>query len=95
MDVEDKVLLALIAICVLAGLFAIRWVMTSLFDMAVGATAGVGFGDAFIASLFISTALVVLFAMVGGDGILGEFTSMVIAFFVMVAFFTVSIAVVL
>lgn len=95
MATEDKVLLAILAVAVVGLLYLARWVMVGFFDMTAGASTGIGFREAFIASLVISVVIIVLFALVGGDGILGEFVSMIIGFFVMVVFFTISIAVIL
>ncbi|MDW3118001.1 hypothetical protein [Roseovarius sp.] len=71
------------------------WVLSGVFGLAVGVSAGVGFRDAFIAAIVVSVLLMIVFAVVAGDGALGELTTMVIGFFVMVAFFTVSIALIL
>lgn len=95
MATEDKVLLAILAASVVGILYLARWVMVALFDMTAGASTGIGFRDAFVAALILSTLLIIVFALVGGDGILGEFTSMIIGFFVMVLFFTISIAIIL
>ncbi|MBC6438723.1 MAG: hypothetical protein GDA52_11510 [Rhodobacteraceae bacterium] len=92
---EDKVLLGLLAVFALGVILGVRWVMVAVFDAAVGASAGVGFREAFIASLVISFFLIVVFALVAGDGALGELTMVIFGFFLMVAFFTISIAVIL
>ncbi len=95
MPTEDKVLLAVLGLVAIGALVGVRWVLSGVFGLAVGASAGVGFRDAFIAAIAVSVLLMVLFAVVAGDGALGELTTMVIGFFVMVAFFTVSIALIL
>lgn len=95
MPTEDKVLLAVLALVAIGALVGLRWVFSGVFGLAVGASAGVGFRDAFIAAIVVSVLLMIVFAVVAGDGALGELTTMVIGFFVMVAFFTVSIALIL
>lgn len=95
MPTEDKVLLAVLGLVAIGVLVGLRWVLSGMFGLAVGASAGVGFRDAFIAAIVVSVLLMIVFAVVAGDGALGELTTMVIGFFVMVAFFTVSIALIL
>lgn len=95
MPTEDKVLLAVLGFVAIAALVGLRWVLSGMFGLAVGASTGVGFRDAFIAAIVVSVLLMIVFAVVAGDGALGELTTMVIGFFVMVAFFTVSIALIL
>lgn len=95
MPTEDKVLLAVLGLVAIGSLVGLRWVLSGVFGLAVGASAGVGFRDAFIAAIAVSVLLMIVFAVVAGDGALGELTTMVIGFFVMVAFFTVSIALIL
>lgn len=95
MPIEDKVLLAVLGLVAVGVLVGLRWVLSGMFGLAVGASAGVGFRDAFIAAIVVSVLLMIVFAVVAGDGALGELTTMVIGFFVMVAFFTVSIALIL
>jgi hypothetical protein len=95
MPTEDKALLAVLGILAIGALVGIRWVLSGMFGLAVGASAGVGFRDAFIAAIVVSVLLMIVFAVVAGDGALGELTTMVIGFFVMVALFTVSIALIL
>ena len=95
MPTEDKVALAVLAAVVIGILLVVRWVMSALFGVAVGATSGVGFSDAFIAAIVLSIVLMLVFALFAGDGALGELPTMIIGFFLMVVFFTISIAVVL
>jgi hypothetical protein len=95
MPTEDKVLLAVLGLVAIAVLAGLRWLLSGMFGIAVGASAGVGFRDAFIAAIVLSISLMIMFAVVAGDGALGELTTMVIGFFVMVAFFTVTIALIL
>lgn len=99
MHTEDKVLLAILAIFLpaiaLGLIFVCRWIMAGMFGMAVGASEGVGFRDAFISAIVISTLLMIVFALVAGDGAMGELATMIVGFFLMVTFFTVAIALVL
>jgi hypothetical protein len=93
--IEDKILIAVLGLIAIGILVAVRWVLSGAFGLAVGASAGVGFRDAFIAAIVVSALIIIAFAIVAGDGALGELTTMVIGFFVMIAFFTISIAVIL
>jgi len=95
MPTEDKVLLTVLGLVVVAVLVGLRWLLSGVFGLAVGASSGVGFRDAFIAAIAVSVLLIIMFTVVAGDGALGELTTMIIGFFVMVAFFTVSIALIL
>lgn len=95
MPTEDKVLLAVLGLVAISTLIGLRWIFSGVFGLAVGASAGVGFKGALIAAIAVSVLLMVVFAVVAGDGAFGELTTMVIGFFVMVAFFTVSIALIL
>jgi hypothetical protein len=95
MHTEDKVLIGILVVAALGLLLLARWVVTSLFGVAVGASAGIGFRDAFIAALVISFLVITIFAVVAGDGALGELTAMIVGFFIMVIFFTLSIAIIL
>ena len=51
--------------------------------------------DAFLTALPLSFAVIILFALVAGDGLVGELGAMLLGFFVMLIFFTGSIALVL
>lgn len=94
---EDKIALIVIG-AVLGGLFvaaalAVRWVGATVFGIFVGAGAGMGFGSAFIAALVIAFAFMIVFALVAGDGMIGELPTMLVGFFIMVAFFTATLAI--
>ena len=95
MPTEDKVLLAILALVAIGLLVGLRSVLTGVFGVAAGASSGIGFRDAFLYAIGLSIALMVLFAFVAGDGALGELGVMIIGFFVMVAFFTLTIALIL
>lgn len=92
---EDKVLIGLLVVMVLVIIAALRWVLTTFFGVAVGAMSGVGFRTAFFISLGLSFCIISIFAIIAGDGVLGELTSMIIGFFLMLVFFTFSIAILL
>jgi hypothetical protein len=87
----------LAAVC-LVGLGLI-WAVSAAFGLlgiAIGAAeTGVGVRDAFLVSVPISFAVILLFALVAGDGLVGELGVMLIGFFVMLLFFTGSIAILL
>lgn len=96
---EDKmafgVILGLICLIGLGLIWALSGAL-GLFGVAVGATqAGIGLRDAFLISVPISFAVIILFALVAGDGVVGELGMMLIGFFVMLIFFTGAIAVIL
>lgn len=96
---EDRIafVLILLVICVvgLGLVWSAGWAM-SLLGVAVGATeSGVGLRDAFVVSVPVSFVAIMLFALVAGDGALGELGLMLIGFFVMLVFFTGAIAIIL
>jgi len=95
MDRKDKAALKVIGIVLavlsLLVLFGVRWVAGLI---GVGSE-GVGWQTAFVSALIVSTVLVVVFAIASGDGLIGEMPTVVAAFFLFTAFFTVSIALIL
>lgn len=96
---EDKIMfgIGLFLICAIgmALTLLVGWVL-EIVGVTIGAAdSGVGFRSAFIAAIIISVVVMVLFATVAGDGVVGELGIMVVGFFIMVIFFTISIAVVL
>ena len=93
---EDQIVLAVMAV-IAAAVFigcalTVRWVLQGMFGAFDDAAAGIGFRSAFLLGTGLATALMVLFAIVAGDGLLGELPTMIIGFFVMIAFFTMTIA---
>lgn len=96
MEREDKIAAVVILVITCGVLFGLMWgvhfVGSSVFGWFNAADAGVGIKSALIASVVISTILILLFAAVAGDGLLGELPSVVIGFFLLTAFFTLSIA---
>src|SRR3712207_2415466 len=90
MDRKDKATLkvigAVLAVLSLLVLFGLRGV-SGLIGMG---SEGVGWQTA-----IVSTALVVVFAIASGDGLIGELPTVLAAFFLFTAFFTVSIAMIL
>ena len=97
MQAEDKIAFGVSAIvlCVIlvALLYGIKLVGAALFGwFEQSGSTGVGFNDAFVYAILLSIGLIVVFAVVAGDGILGELPTMVISFFLFILFFTVSIA---
>jgi len=95
MDRKDKATLKVIGIVVavlsLLVLFGVRWV-GGLIGMG---SEGVGWQTAFVSALIVSTVLVVVFAVASGDGLIGELPTVLASFFLFIAFFTVSIAMIL
>ena len=95
MDRKDKATLkvigAVLAVLSLLVLFGLRGV-SGLIGMG---SEGVGWQTAFVSALIVSTVLVVVFAIASGDGLIGELPTVLAAFFLFTAFFTVSIAMIL
>jgi hypothetical protein len=98
-DRDDKIALGFIAaitVAVTLGiLIAIRWLFAGLFGIIDLDTGGIGWRTAFWSAIVLSFLFIAAFALIAGDGVIGEFGFMIAAFFVMVLFFTVSIAVIL
>lgn len=96
---EDKIAftLAVVIFCIigLGGILAVDWVLDLVGIALAAGDDGVGFRGAFIASIVISFIITSLFALVSGDGAVGELGFVIVGFFVMVVFFTFSIAIVL
>jgi hypothetical protein len=96
---EDKIALTLIAgftaLLFITLLAVIRYVLGMFGYVVATASDGVGFKSAFISSIGISFFMMLVFALCGGDGVVGELGVMLIGFFVMVIFFTISIAIIL
>jgi hypothetical protein len=57
--------------------------------------AGIGFRNAFFVSFGLSFFFMIIFSLFAGDGFVGELGIMLGGYFVMLVFFTVSIAVIL
>jgi hypothetical protein len=93
---EDRiafgVILGLICLIFLGVIWALSTILGPM-GGAVGAVqAGIGLRDAFMIALPVSFAVIILFALVAGDGLVGELGPMLIGFFVMLLFFTGTIA---
>lgn len=97
MEKEDKIAFGVI-LAILCGigfgiLKVIHWIGTSLFGAFKASADGVGYTDAFLTSVGVSTALIILFALISGGGdLLGELPFVLIGYFILIAFFTFSIA---
>ena len=97
MEKEDKIAFSIITLIfcsiAVALMLIVKFVLSSVFGFfATADTTGIGYKDAFLYSIVISVLIMILFAMIGGDGVLGELTVMIAGFFLFVVFFTVSIA---
>lgn len=95
---EDKVLFFILALCfagaALGLLFGIKYI-ADLFGLLIAASSeGVGFRSAFLTSLGVSFFFILSFALIGGDGVVGELGLMLVGFFLMLVFFTITIAVI-
>lgn len=93
---EDQIFLTFasifLAALIVMLMFLIKITM-ALFGLSVDeASLGIGFKEAFISSVFISFFFMIVFAVIAGDGFIGELGLMIACFFVMLVFFTISIA---
>lgn len=96
---EDRVAFGLIlaALCLIGlGLIWGLSALLGLFGVVIGATeAGVGLRDAFLVAVPVAFGVILLFALIAGDGLIGELGVMITGFFVMLLFFTGAIAILL
>lgn len=96
---EDKIALIGIstigAAFVISVLLALRFALGWFGYVTDAASDGIGFKSAFITSIGISFFFMLIFALFAGDGVVGELGLMVAGFFVMIVFFTLSIAFIL
>lgn len=96
---EDKIVLtaiiALMSVLFIGGLMMIKAGLAFFGYATESMSDGIGLRSAFLASLAISFLFMIVFASVAGDGVVGELGLMLIGYFVMLIFFTVSIAVIL
>jgi len=96
---EDRIAFGVIIglICIIG--FCLIWGLAALLDLlgiaAEATDAGIGIRDAFLISTPISFSVIILFALVAGDGLVGEMGAMLIGFLVLLLFFTGSIAILL
>ena len=99
MEKDDKialaVLLAIIFAITVGALLVARWFFAGVLGVLDLDTGGVGWRSAFISAIALSFVFMVVFALVAGDGVIGELGIMIASYFVMVLFFTVSIAIIL
>jgi hypothetical protein len=99
MPIEDKVafgaILFVIGGLIIGALMLIRYFLGTMVVVADGMSQGVGLRTAFLWAIGLSVTFMVLFALVAGDGVIGELTVMLVGFFVMLIFFTFSIAIIL
>ncbi len=98
-DRDDKIALGLMAtiatILIVGILFIARWLFAGVLGIINLDTGGVGWRAAFWSATVISFLLVATFALIAGDGVIGEFGLMIGAYFLMVVFFTIAVAVIL
>lgn len=94
---EDKIALVVIVLIICGVGFGlmlgVQYLGNVVFGWFAAGSAGIGWRTAFIAALAISFVVIVLFALVSGGGdLLGELPFVLIGFFVLLGFFTVSLA---
>ncbi len=96
---EDKIILtviiAVLSLLFIGGLIMIQAILAMFGIATQGISDGIGIRHAFLISLVLSFLFMVIFALVAGDGVVGELGLMLIGYFVMLIFFTLSIAVIL
>jgi hypothetical protein len=96
---EDRIAFAVILGLICLIFLGVIWALSAILGPmggAVGAVqAGIGLRDAFLIALPVSFAVIILFALVAGDGLVGELGGMLVGFFVMLLFFTGTIAIIL
>ena len=96
MEREDKVAFTgiLIVLCasILGTMLGVKAVGTAVFGWFVAAGDGISFRQALMPGIGLGAALIVLFALVAGDGLLGELPTVLGGFLALTLFFTVSIA---
>ncbi len=96
---EDKIVLtaiiAVLSLLFIGGLMMIQALLAFFGYATEGMSDGIGLRSAFLVSLAISFVFMIVFASFAGDGVVGELGLMLIGYFIMLIFFTVSIAVIL
>lgn len=96
MDRDDRIALTVIAIVLgvvfIFILLGLEWLLSVLAGGVVAADGGVGFRSAFLTASGLSVLVMIVFAIVAGDGVVGEMPVMIAGFFLMLIFFTLSIA---
>jgi len=96
MEKEDKIAFSVFLAITSALIFGLMWgvklIGAALFGWFDAADAGVGIKEALVGAIVLSTVLLIFFAVVAGDGVIGELPSMIIGLLIFTAFFTLSIA---
>ena len=73
--------LALIALVLLLGIAAALLLPSLMEAVTVHISPGLGLRDAAVISFFVTVALMLLFALVSGDGLIGELQFLLLGFF--------------
>jgi hypothetical protein len=94
---EDKIGLSIIAAILFVIIFfimkVVKWLGTNILGIFEAGSSGVTYTSAFLISFFLSVFLIIIFAVVSGGGdLLGELPFVLIGFFMLLVFFTFSIA---
>ena len=98
MSREDKIVFGIaaglfLAICVGIMLLT-RWFLGTFFGMFQAIDSGIGIRDAFLTGTGLSFLTIISFAIVAGEGVVGELPTMIVGLFILIIFFTLSIAMV-
>lgn len=92
----DKIALVILIVIVLGVGFGVLWLLKStgivVFGLFAAGSDGLSWRDAFGVSTGLALAIIILLALVAGDGMLGELPTVLVGFFVLIGFFTVSLA---
>lgn len=80
-DESRKIAIALIAILLVAGLAIVLLMPGFLGVIQEGVAPGLGLRDSAVISFFITLVIMVIFAVVSGDGLIGEIQFILAGFF--------------
>lgn len=86
------VLLAVVCGVGLGGLWLVKSAGIAVFGLFAAGSEGLSWRGAFGISVGLGMTAIILFALVSGDGLLGELPTVLAGFFLLVSFFTVSLA---
>lgn len=96
MSRTDKIAFIILLAVVCGVGFGALWLVKSagiaVFGLFAAGSEGLSWRGAFGISIGLGLAAIILFALVAGDGLLGELPTVLAGFFLLVGFFTVSLA---
>jgi len=94
---EDKIAISVIATIFFVLIFGVmktvKWMGTTVFGLFEAGSQGISYTSAFLMAICLSFVLIIIFAIISGGGeLLGELPFVIIGFFTLIVFFTLSIA---